>query len=169
MTFLIDGYNLMHAVGSVPTGVLARQFDAARGRFLDWLAESPALKPYFAGIQIVFDAQHATRDWGTTTHRGLTVTFSFRQTADDLIETYLALDKNPQKIRVVSNDLRLQGAAKRVRAKAMACSEFVDWLADPSKPGDGPKAHPPVKPEKPESSAGDLAEYLRVFGSPKPR
>ena len=43
MTFLIDGYNLMHAVGSVPTGIHAKQFDAARSRFLDWLAESPAL------------------------------------------------------------------------------------------------------------------------------
>jgi len=169
MTFLIDGYNLMHAVGSVPAGVLARQFDAARGRFLDWLAESPALKPYFAVTRIVFDAQHATRDWGTTTHRGLTVTFSFRQTADDLIETYLALDKNPQKIRLVSNDVRLQTAAKRVRAKPMACSEFVDWLADPIGSGDGPKDHAPVAPEKPESSEGELAEYFRVFVSPKLR
>ena len=167
MTFLIDGYNLMHAVGSVPTGVLARQFDAARGRFLDWLAESPALKPYFAFTRIVFDAQHASRDWGTTTHRGLTVTFSFRQTADDLIETYLALDKNPQKIRLVSNDHRLQAAAKRVRAKPMACSEFVDWLADPVGPGDGPKDYAPTAEEKPESSEGELAEYLRVFGTRK--
>ena len=167
MTFLIDGYNLMHAVGSVPTGVLARQFDAARGRFLDWLAESPALKPYFAFTRIVFDAQHASRDWGTTTHRGLTVTFSFRQTADDLIETYLALDKNPQKIRLVSNDHRLQAAAKRVRAKPMACSEFVDWLIDPERPG--PKDYPPAAPEKPIPTTDDLAEYLRVFGSPKPR
>ena len=101
-----------------PSGVLARQFDAARGRFLDWLAGSPALKPYFAVTRIVFDAQHATRDWGTTSHRGLTVTFSFRQTADDLIETYLALDPNPQKIRLVSNDVRLQTAAKRVRGRS---------------------------------------------------
>jgi len=158
---------LMHAVGSVPVGVLAKQFDAARGRFLDWLAESPALKPYFVTTRIIFDAQHATRDWGTTTHRGLTVTFSFQQTADDLIETYLALDPNPQKIRLVSNDQRLQTAAKRVRAKAMACSEFLDWLADPIGPGDGPKDHPPAAPEKPESSEGELAEYLRVFGGAK--
>ena len=169
MAFLIDGYNLMHAVGSVPTGVHARQFDAARGRFLDWLAESATLKPYFPVTRIIFDAQNATRDWGTTTHRGLTVTFSFRQTADDLIETYLALDKNPQKIRLVSNDQRLQLAAKRVRAKPMACSEFVDWLIDPRTPGDGPKTFPPVAPEKPKSSADDLAEFLQIFGSPKPR
>ena len=139
----------------------------SRGRFLDWLAESPSLKPYFAVTRIVFDAQHASRDWGTTTHRGLTVTFSFRQTADDLIETYLALDKNPQKIRLVSNDHRLQAAAKRVRAKPMACSEFVDWLADPVGPGDGPKDYAPTAQEKPESSEGELAEYLRVFGTRK--
>ena len=169
MTFLIDGYNLMHAVGSVPSGIHAKQFDAARTRFLDWLAESPALKPYFSSTRIVFDAQHATKDWGTTTHRGLTVTFSFRQTADDLIENYLALDKNPQKIRVVSNDMRLQTAAKRVRAKPMACSEFVDWLIDPEKPGAGPKDHPPAAPEKPQPNEDDTAEYLQVFGSPKPR
>ncbi len=163
MTFLIDGYNLMHAVGSVPVRVPARQFDAARGRFLDWLAESAVLKPYFAVTRIIFDAQHAARDWGTTTHRGLVVTFSFRQTADDLIETYLALDKNPQKIRLVSNDQRLQTAAKRVRAKPMACSEFVDWLVDPTRPGGGPKDHPPAAPEKPESSPDELAEFLTAF------
>ena len=165
MTFLIDGYNLMHAVGMVPSGDRAGQFDAARGRFLDWLAESPALKPYFPLTRIVFDAQHATRDWGTTAHRGLTVTFSHRQTADDLIETYLALDANPQKIRLVTNDGRLQAAAKRVRAKPMACSEFVDWLIDPAKPG--PKDHPPTAPEKPLPGPDDLAEYLRVFDPPK--
>ncbi len=168
MTFLIDGYNLMHAVGSVPAAERGRHFDAARGRFLDWLAESPALKPYFPVTRIVFDAQHATRDWGTTAHRGLTVTFSFRQTADDLIETYLALDANPQKIRLVSNDVRLQTAAKRVRAKPMTCAEFLDWLADPAESG-GPKDHPPAAPEKPLPSSDDLAEYLRVFASPKPR
>ena len=49
---------------------------------------------------------------------------------------------------------RAELAAKRVRAKPMACSEFVDWLADPVGPGDGPKDHMPATPEKPESSEG---------------
>lgn len=160
----------MHAVGSVPVGVRSRQFDAARGRFLDWLAESPALKPYLKQTRIVFDAQHATRDWGTTAHRGLVVTFSYRQTADDLIENYLELDANPQKIRVVSNDHRLQSSARRAKAKPMTCEEFVDWLIEPDKPGGtGPKDHPLVEPEKPNPNAGELDEFLRIFGEPKPR
>lgn len=169
MAFLIDGYNLMYAVGVTPVGPERSAFDAARRRFLDWLSSQPALKSI--PVRVVLDAQFASRDHGTTTHRGLVVTFSFNQTADDLIETLIATDRNPQRLRVVSNDHRIRGAARRGRCQVYSCEAFLDWtLAN----GDGEDAKPaplPVPrstPDKPAPLSDEMDEFLKAFTVPLP-
>ena len=162
MRFLLDGYNLMHAVGAAPPpGSTRTHFDSARTRFLDWLADSPALRGGGHAVRVVFDAQNSTRDFGTSTHRGLTITYSFGQTADDLIEALISVEPNPQAVRVVSNDARLREFARRHQCRPMTCGEFVDWLAEaPASPTrDG------ASEEKPTAMPDDeMAELLRVFG-----
>lgn len=164
MVFLIDGYNLMHAVGSAPPpkGTPAA-LDAARKRFLDWLADSPPIKANPSAVRVVFDAQNSKRDFGTSTHRGLTVTFSFRQTADDLIEALVSVHPNPQEVRVVSNDTRLRDFARRHKCKPVTCGEFVDWLLLPVKaatPGEPPKPDDKPPPDWPD----EFDALMRAFG-----
>ena len=167
MAFLIDGYNLMYAVGVYPAGPERAAFDAARRRFLDWLSGQPALKSF--PVRVVLDAQYATRDHGTTTHRGLVVTYTFNQTADDLIETLIATDKNPQRLRVVSNDNRIRLAARRGRCQVFSCEAFLDWLmASGDSAEEKPTAVPRPSADKPVPASDEMDEYLKAFTVPLP-
>ncbi len=164
MTFLIDGYNLMHAIGLVRKGLPEGGLELARIRFLDWLATS--LHGRRDVLRVVFDAQNAPRDSPESDHRGVRVLFAFHQTADDLIEELLAADSTPMHTTVVSNDTRIQTAGRRRGAGVYTSEQFIDWLiADPA----SPRPLAPPKPEKPERSASaeELASWLSVFSTPK--
>ena len=141
MHLLIDGYNLMHAAGYLsarPTGNL----DPVRRRFLDWLAGVAAAKT--VAIRVVFDAQNGRQASLETAHRGVKVRFAHRKTADDEIESLLA---PPDGLVVVSNDQRLHESARRAKAAAWACEQFIDWVVqDVPPPVPRPKAVPQARP-----------------------
>jgi predicted RNA-binding protein with PIN domain len=163
VSVLIDGYNLLHAVGYAPPPNCTRTaHDSARRRFLDWLTGTPAVKADPSVIRVVFDALNSKRDFGNTTHRGVTVTFSFGQTADDLIEALISVFPNPHLLRVVSNDSRLRDFARRKKCQHLSCEEFLDWLTTPptSRPDDSPKPD-----DKPRSDWPDEFDTLmKAFG-----
>ncbi|MCU0703001.1 MAG: NYN domain-containing protein [Fimbriiglobus sp.] len=162
MSVLIDGYNLMHAVGMPPppAGTQAA-LASARRRFLDWLADSAPIKANPTAVRVVFDAQNSKKDHGTTTHRGLTVTFSFRQTADDLIEALVSIHPQPQQLRIVSNDSRLRDFARRKMCQHLSSDAFLQWLMTPPKVA-GQK---PVTDDKPPPDWPDEMEsLLKAFG-----
>jgi uncharacterized protein len=168
--FLIDGYNLMHAAGlAVAEHTGPKAMEAARKRFLDWIADSPALRkatePH--AIRILFDAQNAHKDYGTKTYRGLVTTFTFQATADDYIEDIVSREPHPEQLNVVSNDHRLERAAKRAKCLAMSCEAFLDWLAEPPASPTLSRNPNAVAMEKPVPSAEELAEFLDVFSKPK--
>lgn len=163
MSVLIDGYNLLHAVGMAPPSTGNRTaHDSARRRFLNWLAQTRAVKQEPSAIRVVFDAQNSKRDLGTTTHCGMTVTYSYRQTADDLIEALVSVHPHPQQLRVVSNDTRLRDFARRKKCQHMSCEQFIDWLTTPppTNPGE------PLPPDdKPKSDWPDEFDTLmKAFG-----
>ena len=164
MRYLIDGYNLMYAVGKGQPGDKSRaRFDAARKSFLDWLVQSRAVKANPGTLRIVFDAQNSKCDLGSSLHKGLLVTFSFNQTADDLIEALLSVESKPKDLRVVSNDTRLQDFAKRRGSTPMTCGEFLDWLMSDGRPAsldDSPKPDDKPKP----NWIGEQEFLLKAFG-----
>jgi len=168
--FLIDGYNLMHAAGlALPEHSGPKSMESARKRFLDWMADSPGIRKAIErpAIRILFDAQNAHKDHGTKTYRSMIVTFSFRATADDYIETIVTREPEPEMLHVVSNDHRLERAARKAKCRPMSCEAFIDWLAEtPASPtlSKDPNA---VAMEKPIPSANDMAEFLDVFSKPK--
>jgi len=166
---LIDGYNLMHAVGSAPPPTGTRtQFDSARNRFLDWLADTPALRPDPTAVRVVFDAPNSARDLGSTTHRGLVVTYSYRQTADDLIETLIQMEPHPGRVRVVSNDGRLKDFARRRGCHSVTCEQFMDWLLQPPPTGD--RTPHPTPDDKPTETPDDVFQHLlKAFDAKPPR
>lgn len=163
MTFLIDGYNLMFAVGLARQDMLAPQFDRARGRFLDWLAVAAGR----AEIRVIFDAYGAPSPSLATLHRGVRVRFAFKQTADDLIEELIAEEPRPATLRVVSNDGRISEAARRGGCVAQTCEEFVDWHLTGERETTSPGS--PDAEEKPRPSADEVAELLDAFSRPKPK
>src|SRR6266702_1586412 len=97
LAFLIDGYNLIHALGLVRKQIAPKELETARRRLLDFLRER--LEPRAAAITVSFAG------------RG--------EEADDVIETLLAQHPAPRRLVVVSDDRRLRDAAVRRRARSM--------------------------------------------------
>ena len=165
MTFLIDGYNLMHAVGyatkAMPAGELAR----GRTRLLDWIADARGDRP--DTVRVVFDAVEGRKS-NESTHRGLFVRYAYRQTADDAIEALVAAEKHPKKLAVVSNDNRIRDAARRKSCAVFGCEEFVDWLL---KSALVPSVAVPPETDKPAATATDdeMTAWLDVFSQPPPK
>jgi predicted RNA-binding protein with PIN domain len=170
-TFLIDGYNLLHAAGFAGAGRVGR-LEKARTKPLDWIADADPVRAGAARVRVVFDAQGGRGDDGEQPHRGaVRVRFAYRQTADDLIETLLAAEAAPAAVAVVSNDGRLREAARRRGAAGWSCEAFTDWLLTGS-PGPGVSPAPvPSIPEKPDGPipADEAEALLAAFRLPKPR
>jgi len=150
VTFLIDGYNLMHAVGLLRPGVPEL---------------ATAVKDRPATIRVVFDAGSAPRASPETEYRGVRVLFAFRETADDLIEALLLAENVPAHLTVVSNDTRLQAAGRRRGSAVNSCEQFVEWLIEESSES-APRNLQPDKPDQ-NANANEMAAWLAAFSTPK--
>jgi hypothetical protein len=165
VTYLIDGYNLMHAVGMLGTGTRPKGLEAARTRFLDWLAAAAGKRP--GRLRVVFDAEKAPGRSPEASYRGVWVRFAFRRTADDEIEELLAVEKRPAAVTVVSNDLRVRDAGRHRGCGVLACEGFVDWLIAKPAAAAPPAAEEP-KPQ-PEATPDEMAAWLAAFTKPPKR
>jgi predicted RNA-binding protein with PIN domain len=166
MTFLIDGYNLMYAAGLAQSAMAPAQFDRARGQFLDWLADGARAR---AQLRVIFDAQQASSPSLESLHRGVRVRYAFRQTADDLIEELVAVEQCPDRLTVVSDDLRVREAARRAACRISSCGEFMDWLLlTDSQARPTQRQNVSDKPI-PAITDEDNEEWLNAFTLPKPK
>jgi len=157
--FLIDGYNLLHAMGwgPKPGGI---SLERSRLRLIEWLAS--ALGAQSADVLVVFDAVHG-RGQTETIHHGIRIEFSVGQTADDLIESLIAGYQPPNELTVVSNDHRIQQAARRRGATAWTCGEYVDWLTE--KKITAVESGPVKVAEKPDlPTSQEVEDWLKRFG-----
>jgi predicted RNA-binding protein with PIN domain len=143
MKLIIDGYNLLHASGVFGAGHGDGAFEQSRRALLDMLAD--LLGDEAVHTVVVFDAARAPDGLpGRTVHRGIRVWFAREYPdADSLIEE-LVEDATSPHLVVVSNDRRLQAAARRRRARPVGCTE---WLAEAKaarrRAGDRRDAKPP--------------------------
>jgi predicted RNA-binding protein with PIN domain len=162
MRYLIDGYNLMYALGLVRKNGGRAAWDRGRRQLLDWLADRHGTTA--RDVTVIFDAQGSLGGVVEETHRGVRTLRDRGRTADDMIEDLLQEERSPDTLTVVSNDARVREAAKRRGAGVRKCEEYVDLLVEPPKPG-APAV--PVDEKDVPTTAGDLAEWLRKFGEPK--
>ena len=164
MTYLVDGYNLLYAVGLATRAMSGAAFDRARGKLLDWLAD--AVEGRGETVRVVFDAQKAPRPVADSVHRGVEVVVAAGTSADERIAALVAAARRPDAITVVSNDRPVREDASRRGCRVFACSEFVDWVLDRRRP-----APPAAEPEKPgpAPSPDELAAWLAAFTTPERR
>ncbi|MFN6189415.1 MAG: NYN domain-containing protein [Planctomycetia bacterium] len=158
MTVIIDGYNLLHASGVFGKERGPRGFEQSRLALLDMLADR--LGAEAAKTIVVFDAARAPDGLpGRTTHRGIRVWFAREYPdADSLIEELVDDDHAPSSLVVVSSDRRLQVAARRKRAEAKSCEE---WLAE-LRANNRSRADQDAKPAEP--GPHDVEAWKRYFG-----
>lgn len=134
MQILVDGYNLLHALGRMRNIRSPGALQLRRQWLIGFLADAlPGLKPH---IVVVFDCSDP-KPGPAEQHspQGIRVYFVNQphEQADDVIEEMLRKTPQPRHIIVVSDDHRLLLATRRHRAVAMRCEQFLDWLEQ--KPG----------------------------------
>ena len=162
MIYLIDAYNLMHAVGYLNKSTPLNRMESSRRRLLDWLANFARTRSTDR-FHVVFDAKTAPRPSADSVYKAITISFAFQESADDFLERMLKAAK-PGTVTLVSNDTVIQAAATKYRHAYSICSAFVDALLSPIVA----KTKPVEEIEKPEPKGFD-DELLKAFLEPKPK
>jgi predicted RNA-binding protein with PIN domain len=160
MPHLIDGYNLLYAMGRLTPRSNRHNLESARKALLIQLVAGHG--PDAGGVTVVFDAQAAPPGSpGADSHGGVRVLFSQGQTADDLIEELIRHESSPRLLTVVSDDHRIQQAARRRGCTVLGCLDYYERLQDREV---RPVVTPPEPPGKPEQmSAEETQQWLDVF------
>ena len=160
MTLIVDGYNLLHASGVFGATRGPRGFEQSRAALLDMLVD--VLGDKTADPIVVFDAARAPNGLPTRfSHGGIRVWFAREYPdADSLIEELVEHDTSPGHLVVVSSDRRLQVAARRRRAKAVSCEE---WLAE-ARELHRSRGRPVTDAKPPEPGPEGVDEWKRYFG-----
>src|SRR6516225_165806 len=129
MRYLIDGYNLMHALGLLRGNVGTARLQKARQSLLGLLHR--CFDDKAASVTVVFDARNCPPGASSESdYLGLHVRFAVHEhDADELIESLIRMETAPGRLTVVSSDRRLQHAARRRRCIAKGCNAFMDELA----------------------------------------
>jgi predicted RNA-binding protein with PIN domain len=157
MPFVIDGYNLLHAMGLLGGPVGPHQLAKARAGLVGLAASAHTADP----ATIVFDARRAPPGVDAEeVHGPVRVEFATGEEADDRIEWLIAHDPAPKRLVIVSDDHRLQQAAKRRGCPAWKCDEYLDWLEKERR-----KRRPTPTAEKPAGMGPmETNRWLAAFG-----
>ncbi len=160
-TYLIDGYNLLHAMGVLNGPVGPGGLEKARVRLLGLLAGG--FGDAAGSVTVVFDAAHAPpHALAEQEFRGVHVRFAVREAeADDLIERLLQEDSAPQRVTLVSDDHRLQQAARRRACQVQGCDTFLEWLDRHRCDRTSQHAEPPEKRER--LTEAEIRRWLDEF------
>jgi hypothetical protein len=159
MRYVIDGYNLLHAVGLLRGKAGPRGLEKARRALLGRLHGS--LGPEAAAVTVVFDAARAPAgNPAQEDNQWIHVRYTLRREADDLIEDLIRQDSAPRQLTVISDDRRIRDAARRRRCPVLGCLDYLEELQR-RRPQPGPRPEPPAKPD--HLSAAEARRWLEEF------
>lgn len=164
VNFIIDGYNLLYAIGLASPRTQGAAFRAARKQLLAWLDQH--LYNRQVSVHVVFDSMKLVEQKSTSTQGNIEIHYAYNETADDHIERVLSRRGiRGEQLIVISNDQRLHEAARRKGHRAWSTERFLDWLqtSDPQRVMN-------VKPSDEKDRQLTEAEtnaLLSVFSQPK--
>jgi predicted RNA-binding protein with PIN domain len=162
MRYLIDGYNLLHALWPGEWRKLnARAWPRFRQRLLDRL--SALHQGEASKVTVVFDTSRSPPDQSIEQERhGITIRFAVGYaSADDLIEELIRVESAPDRLTVVSDDRRIKEAARRRGCVALGCLDYLEQLARPEQP-EPFSEETPAKPER--MAPNEVDHWLKEFG-----
>lgn len=159
MRYLIDGYNLLHAMGLLCGKVGPHGLEKARLALLGRLCGD-----HGAGtdaVTVVFDASRSPPDAAAEEeHRGIHILYALESEADDVIETLIQHEATPRQLMVVSDDRRIQQAGRRRHCPVRGCLDYLEEMEHQRRR----KPAPSEAFAKPESISSEEAEHwLREF------
>ncbi len=147
MFYLIDGYNLLYAMGTLHARTPPDGLERARAALFGFLKGRHGDEA--ARVTVVFDARRAPRGAvAEANYQGIQVYFAVgHDEADDLIELLIRRASSPRLLTVISDDHRIQQAGRRRRCPVLGCGDYLALLerrrrrpAAPPRSGDGKPA-----------------------------
>jgi uncharacterized protein len=161
MLYLIDGYNLLHAMGVARRRMGPDGLERARQNLLGVLHGS--FGDESANVTVVFDAARPPPGVPAEVHyHGIHVLFAIGlAAADDLIEILIRKASAPRHLTVVSDDHRIQKATRRRRCVVRGCGDFLQDMERRRKPSPAATEEPPAKPSG--VSREETQHWLKEF------
>ncbi len=158
MRYVIDGYNLLHAMGVLLGRAGPHRLESARLALLDRVLALHGDRA--ADVTVVFDAAKApARVEAEQDHKGVRVLFALHEEADDVIEALIRSEPAPHQLTIVSDDRRLREAARRRKCVSTGCLDYLEQVGRPPPPtrdADGP-----AKPQR--LSAEEMQLWMKEF------
>jgi predicted RNA-binding protein with PIN domain len=159
MRYLIDGYNLVHAMGLLGGKAGPHGLQKARLALLGHLCGCHRTE--VSSVTVVFDASGAPPgSEPEDNYQGIHIYYALIGEADDLIEDLIQRDSTPRQLTIVSDDHRLQQAARRRHCPVLGCLDYLEEM-------ERVRQRKPTSesvPAKPESmSDGETQHWLREF------
>lgn len=161
MALIIDGYNLLNAVGIHAPQHGPQNLEGARGALLQFLAATLSTEER-QRTAVVFDAgPEAPRGLPRmTVDREMTIHFAAQyDDADTLIEELIRSDSAPRNLTVVSSDHRIQRAARRRKAEAIDSEVWYAQVCQAQIEQINPASDKPLGPATP----GEVDYWLKKF------
>jgi uncharacterized protein len=162
MRFLIDGYNLLHRLGLMRTRMGPGELAGARQRLVSLLTK--AFGSDANSICIVFDSAGASAKRAPDRiEKDIDIRFARRgEVADDVIEELIRAHSAPKQLAVISDDHRLQRAARRRACRVLSCTSYLEEVERKIRPN-GPDR--PADAGDAPAPADDAEFWLRTFAS----
>lgn len=159
MRYLIDGYNLLHALGLLCGKTGPHGLEKARLALLGRLCGDHAADA--VAVTVVFDASGARPGAAAEDdYRGIHLHYALDGSADDLIETLIQRDAVPHSLTIVSDDHRVQQAGRRRRCPVLGCLDYIEAMERRRQR----KPAAPETPSKPDGVSGaEMQHWLREF------
>jgi uncharacterized protein len=162
MLYLIDGYNLLHALGILsPRRNESITLEQARQKLVELI--HCGHKEQSNQVTVIFDATTLPRRGrADRSYKGVHISFAVNHDeADDMIEMLIRQAQLPKGLTVVSNDHRIQQAAQRKGCQLLDCEHYMDLLAGLTPPAPAPPGQLPAKPER--MTAEEKQHWLEEF------
>jgi predicted RNA-binding protein with PIN domain len=163
MPYLIDGYNLLHAMGALGGRVGPHGLEKARLRLLGLLHHAfPDARP--GDVTVIFDAAHAPPGAAAEQdYHGIHVSFAASKgQADELIAELIQHHATPKQLQVISDDHEIQQAARHRHCHVVGCLDFLDAVQRRrAAKSDGTRSD---EVKRQAVSASELEEWLQEFG-----
>lgn len=168
--YLIDGYNLLHQIGSVRLKKGPGNLERARTALLMWISHRAA-DP--SKVTVIFDAgidspsDVPTELWFNQVRVLFSRGFA---SADEMIIDECQHCRTPRQLVVVSDDHAVASSARRRRCDAWNCEDYIRYLTGQHPEASSPPLTPPTSivsepAAKHDGRVGiDLAYWRAYFG-----
>lgn len=165
MLYLIDGYNLIHAMGGLKGTVGPTGLKKARLGLLGLLHGTYGEES--SSVTVVFDAGDAPAEAAKEQdYQGIHVIYARGPgKADGLIENLVKHASAPKNLTVVSDDHDIQQAARRRHCIVQGCEEYLAWLDRHRRERKAPPFETNAKPLS--VSQQEKEDWLRQFSDPE--